>query len=162
MSPLQSSSDNLGAMRIGGGRYAATALIGASFALTGCGGSHSATTPATRTTTSAPASASASSRPAPTKADAKFLEVAVQSANWQCLKIATATGALAARATLAKQVGQLIAVFRRVNPDAPIPGTSGTTRRDVSIVVEQLNNPPPAPPCAPDLAHRLSQATGVA
>jgi hypothetical protein len=155
-------------------------------ALTGCGGSHSATSatqsynPTGSTTTAAPtlsSSGPASTLPAPSKADGKFLESVVLGSTTECLSIANAqiaggaehtNEAQTARTALTTRVDELIARFHRVNPDATIPYGEGrhvTTRQDVSGTIEELNKKPAAPAgapaCAPELAERLSQGTGI-
>lgn len=160
------------------------ALTAGLAALAGCGGGgHSATVSPTAAESSAVApapSSSASALPAPSKADGKLLETAVLDSTEKCLNIALAqipgpshaneriVQAQEARASLSKQVDELITLFHRVNPDATIPYGEGrhvTTRQDMLSILEALNKKPGAPQgapaCSAELALRLSAATGI-
>ncbi len=164
-------------------KYGAIALMAGLVALTGCGGGQSASvsqpTVQSSMSTSAP-SPTASALPAPTKADGKLLETAVLDSTEKCLNIANAqipgvshaneriAQAQEARESLSKQVDELIILFHRVNPDAAIPYGEGrrvTTKQDIFSILEELNKKPPAPQgapaCAPELALRLSEGTGI-
>ena len=159
------------------------ALTAGLVTLAGCGGGHSATVPPTAAESSATApapSSPASVLPAPSKADGKLLETAVLDSTEKCLNIANAqipgvshaneriAQAQEARASLSKQVDELITLFHRVNPDAAIPYGEGrrvTMKQDIFSILEELNKKPPAPQgapaCAPELALRLSEGTGI-
>lgn len=164
-------------------KYGAAGLMAGLVALTGCGGGQSASisqpTALSSTTASVP-SPVLTALPAPTKTDGKLLETAVLDSTEKCLNIANAqipgvshaneriAQAQEARASLSKQVDELITLIHRVNPDAAIPYGEGrrvTTKQDILSILEELNKKPPAPQgapaCAPELALRLSEGTGI-
>jgi len=133
------------------------------------------TAPATPTTS---ATSPPSKLPPPTRADGRVLEVAVAESLRACRKYDIAQVApkaserlLAtqqARALIAPQVDAVIALFKHANPDATIPYGEErhvTMHEDALAIISELEKLPPAAPsaaaCAPEIAARLSQASGV-
>ena len=159
------------------GRVGAVALALGVGALTGCGGGHSTSASGSASTSSA--SATASTLPAPTAADGKEIEDIVVLPVNECKRADLAqlshdAGArLAAlqhaRSAIAPSIDRLIALYKRVNPYARIPyarqSRNVTVHYDVAVVLRELERSPGAAnstaECAPELAARLSEATGI-
>jgi hypothetical protein len=155
-----------------------TAAVALAFVvLNGCGGSlsKSATKPTSPALSTVPADL-----PAPSVADGRFLETAVSGTIQDCGEIGLAqiTGvghaserieqADQARTSLATHVGELITLYRRVNPEALIPYGEGrrvTTREDILGILKNLDEKPAGQPtaeaCAPELAKQLEKSTGL-